>query len=198
MALQRMAVKRNLLLLSNSTLHPTGYLEYAADHIQQFLRGCGVNEVPRFPRESPSIYFCLLDTWYVFRVLQGSERSFERDFRNEVVQDTDEHDFWSSDDLVGRSCLSHTHCGSRMSMQQLPGRLLRRGVSPSPQFTLLRTHILLLARPRLGARTYCRRCPPSGHFYWWRKHIPAAGQPLQEECAGYHSQVKKHEQSLWY
>ena len=40
-----MTVKRNLLLLSNSTLHPTGYLEYAADHIQQFLRGCGVNEV---------------------------------------------------------------------------------------------------------------------------------------------------------
>merc|ERR1719370_1872124 len=24
---------------------PTGYLEYAADHIQQFLHGCGVNEV---------------------------------------------------------------------------------------------------------------------------------------------------------
>ena len=44
-ALQSMTVKRNLLLLSNSTLHPTGYLEYAADHIQQFLRGCGVNEV---------------------------------------------------------------------------------------------------------------------------------------------------------
>ena len=34
-----MTVKRNLLLLSNSTLHPTGYLEYAADHIQQFLWG---------------------------------------------------------------------------------------------------------------------------------------------------------------
>jgi len=40
-----MAVKRNLLLLSNSTLHGSGYLEYAADHIQQFLRGCGVTEV---------------------------------------------------------------------------------------------------------------------------------------------------------
>ena len=47
-ALQSMAVKRNLLLLSNSTLHGSGYLEYASDHIQQFLRGCGVTEVPRF------------------------------------------------------------------------------------------------------------------------------------------------------
>merc|ERR1712192_62857 len=49
---------------------------------------------------------------------------------------------------MGRSYLSHTHCGSRTSMQRLPGRLLRRGDSPSPQFTRLRTHILLLARPR--------------------------------------------------
>jgi len=40
-----MAVKRNLLLLSNSTLHPTGYLEYAAEHIQQFLRSRGVTQV---------------------------------------------------------------------------------------------------------------------------------------------------------
>eukprot|EP00092_Neocalanus_flemingeri_P061091 GFUD01073374.1.p1 GENE.GFUD01073374.1~~GFUD01073374.1.p1 ORF type:complete len:175 (+),score=44.58 GFUD01073374.1:38-562(+) len=40
-----MSVKRNLLLLSNSTLHPTGYLEYAAEDICQFLRGRKVEEV---------------------------------------------------------------------------------------------------------------------------------------------------------
>jgi len=36
---------RNLLLLSNSTLHPTGYLEYAADIICEFLRSRSVSEV---------------------------------------------------------------------------------------------------------------------------------------------------------
>jgi len=36
---------RNLLLLSNSTLHPTGYLEYAADTICEFLRSRNVTEV---------------------------------------------------------------------------------------------------------------------------------------------------------
>jgi len=36
---------RNLLLLSNSTLHPTGYLEYAKDMICEFLRGRNVTEV---------------------------------------------------------------------------------------------------------------------------------------------------------
>jgi len=36
---------RNLLLLSNSTLHPTGYLEYAADTICEFLRSRNVSEV---------------------------------------------------------------------------------------------------------------------------------------------------------
>merc|ERR1711997_1169589 len=36
---------RNLLLLSNSTLHPTGYLEYAADIICEFLRSRNVSEV---------------------------------------------------------------------------------------------------------------------------------------------------------
>jgi dipeptidase E len=29
---------RHLLLLSNSTLHPTGYLEYAEKHIVDFLK----------------------------------------------------------------------------------------------------------------------------------------------------------------
>ena len=46
-------------------------------------------------------------------------------------------------------------------------------------------------------RTYCRKCPPSGHFHWFRKHIPAAGQPLKEESAGYHQQVKKHERATF-
>ena len=39
------APPRRLLLLSNSTLHPTGYLEYAAHHISTFLRASGVKEV---------------------------------------------------------------------------------------------------------------------------------------------------------
>jgi len=38
-------VTRNLLLLSNSTLHPTGYLEYAAEYICDFLRSRNVTEV---------------------------------------------------------------------------------------------------------------------------------------------------------
>jgi len=37
--------RRNLLLLSNSTLHPTGYLEYAKDTIVEFLKTAGVKEV---------------------------------------------------------------------------------------------------------------------------------------------------------
>ena len=37
--------KRRLLLLSNSTLHPTGYLEYAKDHIVRFLTSNGVKKV---------------------------------------------------------------------------------------------------------------------------------------------------------
>ncbi|XP_023347035.1 alpha-aspartyl dipeptidase [Eurytemora carolleeae] len=37
--------KRNLLLLSNSTLHPTGYLEYAQDIICDFLKSGSVSEV---------------------------------------------------------------------------------------------------------------------------------------------------------
>ena len=41
----KMAEQRYLLLLSNSTLHPSGYLEYAADTIQQFLNGKNVKEV---------------------------------------------------------------------------------------------------------------------------------------------------------
>ncbi len=40
-----MASPRRLLLLSNSTLHPTGYLEYARNHITDFLRKGGVNSV---------------------------------------------------------------------------------------------------------------------------------------------------------
>jgi len=40
-----MPVSRNLLLLSNSTLHPSGYLEYAAEHICDFLRSRNVTEV---------------------------------------------------------------------------------------------------------------------------------------------------------
>merc|ERR1719210_89920 len=38
-------VSRNLLLLSNSTLHPTGYLEYAAEYICDFLKSRNVTEV---------------------------------------------------------------------------------------------------------------------------------------------------------
>jgi len=37
--------KRNLLLLSNSTLHPTGYLEYAKEIICEFLKAANVQEV---------------------------------------------------------------------------------------------------------------------------------------------------------
>lgn len=36
---------RHLLLLSNSTLHPTGYLEYAKDAIIQFLKENEVKKV---------------------------------------------------------------------------------------------------------------------------------------------------------
>ena len=118
-ALQSMAVKRNLLLLSNSTLHGSGYLEYAADHIQQFLRGCGVTEVPRF-------------TWGSQFFVNGWSKQSDA---NPVP-------------LSHRCCLSHMPWGSRMSMPQPPGRLLRLGDSPSPRSTLLRTHILLPARLR--------------------------------------------------
>jgi len=37
--------KRHLLLLSNSTLHPTGYLEYAREHITNFLTSHNVKKV---------------------------------------------------------------------------------------------------------------------------------------------------------
>ena len=37
--------KRHLLLLSNSTLHPTGYLHYAETHICEFLRSHNVSKV---------------------------------------------------------------------------------------------------------------------------------------------------------
>jgi len=40
-----MGASRNLLLLSNSTLHPTGYLEYAAEYICDFLKSRNVTEV---------------------------------------------------------------------------------------------------------------------------------------------------------
>jgi len=40
-----MAANRNLLLLSNSTLHPTGYLEYANEYICEFLKTRKVEEV---------------------------------------------------------------------------------------------------------------------------------------------------------
>lgn len=40
-----MSSARNLLLLSNSTLHPTGYLEYAAEYICDFLKTKNVSEV---------------------------------------------------------------------------------------------------------------------------------------------------------
>ena len=51
-----------------------------------------------------------------------------------------------------------------MSMQRLPERLLRLGVSPSPQFTRLRTHILLLARLRLGRGHIVEDVPPQAIF----------------------------------
>merc|ERR1712029_149264 len=41
----KMGASRNLLLLSNSTSHPTGYLEYAADYICDFLKSRNVTEV---------------------------------------------------------------------------------------------------------------------------------------------------------
>lgn len=37
--------KRNLLLLSNSSVHGSGYLEWAAENIQEFLNGKGVKQV---------------------------------------------------------------------------------------------------------------------------------------------------------
>ena len=37
--------RRSLLLLSNSTLHPSGYLEYAQSHIVDFLRSHSVKNV---------------------------------------------------------------------------------------------------------------------------------------------------------
>ena len=37
--------RRHLLLLSNSTLHPTGYLEYAKETIIQFLKENQVQKV---------------------------------------------------------------------------------------------------------------------------------------------------------
>ncbi len=40
-----MSSSRRLLLLSNSTLHPTGYLEYAEGFIKDFLDGAGAKEV---------------------------------------------------------------------------------------------------------------------------------------------------------
>lgn len=39
------AKTRHLLLLSNSTLHPTGYLEYAKEYICDFLQGQNVKKV---------------------------------------------------------------------------------------------------------------------------------------------------------
>ena len=36
---------RRLLLLSNSTLHPTGYLEYAQSHICDFFAAAGVKRI---------------------------------------------------------------------------------------------------------------------------------------------------------
>mgnify|MGYP001437905914 CR=1 FL=1 len=41
----KMSSKRSLLLLSNSTLHPTGYLEYAKEHICDFLHSHNVSKV---------------------------------------------------------------------------------------------------------------------------------------------------------
>ena len=51
--------------------------------------------------------------------------------------------------LLYRSCLSPTPFESRTNTLQLLERLLKPGDSPSPQFTLLRIHILLQAKPRL-------------------------------------------------
>jgi len=39
------SARRHLLLLSNSTLHPSGYLEYAKEHITKFLTGQNVKKV---------------------------------------------------------------------------------------------------------------------------------------------------------
>ena len=36
---------RRLLLLSNSTLHPTGYLEYAQSHITDFFSAADVKKI---------------------------------------------------------------------------------------------------------------------------------------------------------
>ena len=43
--ISNMTTKRSLLLLSNSTLHPTGYLEYAKEHICDFLHSHNVSKV---------------------------------------------------------------------------------------------------------------------------------------------------------
>ncbi len=44
-----MSVGRKLLLLSNSTLHPTGYLEYARGYIKSFLEAAGAKSVLFIP-----------------------------------------------------------------------------------------------------------------------------------------------------
>ena len=43
------ARRRRLLLLSNSTLHPTGYLEYAQSHITDFFAAADVKKIVFVP-----------------------------------------------------------------------------------------------------------------------------------------------------
>ena len=56
--------QRNLLLLSNSTLHPTGYLEYAKETIIKFLKEKQVEKVNSKSQPSsektPIIFFAIL------------------------------------------------------------------------------------------------------------------------------------------
>ena len=49
--------RRHLLLLSNSTLHPTGYLEYAKETIIQFLKENQVQKVSHFSNAKILYFF---------------------------------------------------------------------------------------------------------------------------------------------
>ena len=56
--------QRNLLLLSNSTLHPTGYLEYAKETIIKFLKEKQVEKVNSKSQPSSDKHPVSVDFFY--------------------------------------------------------------------------------------------------------------------------------------
>ena len=56
--------QRNLLLLSNSTLHPTGYLEYAKETIIKFLKEKQVEKVNSKSQPSLVQMIMVVDFFY--------------------------------------------------------------------------------------------------------------------------------------